>query len=115
MYHNSKINDLHSRLSSKEMLQNLLYLKKTYVYFLFFISGNFNFFTNMNGSTENYQFRKIPKRTKKENSQAAKKKIKIIRENSQVKKENSQALNNKHMITSFSLELYINLTLLYEV
>ena len=25
------------------------------------------------GSTENYQFRKIPKRTKKENSQAAKK------------------------------------------
>ena len=26
------------------------------------------------GSTENYQFRKTPKRTKKENSQAAKKK-----------------------------------------
>ena len=48
MYHNSKINDLHSRLSSKEMLQNLLYFKKKHVYFLFFISGNFNFFTNMN-------------------------------------------------------------------
>ena len=44
-----------------------------------------------NGGTENYQFRKIPKGTKKENSQAAKK-IKIIKENSQVKKENSQAL-----------------------
>ena len=29
--------------------------------------------TSYNGSTENYQFRKTPKRTKKENSQAAKK------------------------------------------
>ena len=43
--------------------------------------------TSYNGSTENYQFRKTPKRTKKENSQ-----VKIIKENSQVKKENSQAL-----------------------
>ena len=43
------------------------------------------------GSTENYQFRKTPKRTKKENSQAAKK-----NKNHEGKlpsqKENSQAL-----------------------
>ena len=61
---------------------------KTYV-----VKAKLWVFDLFNGSTENYQFRKIPKQTKKENSQAAKKKkIKIMKENSQVKEENSQAL-----------------------
>ena len=41
---------------------------KTYV-----VKAQLWVFDLFNGSTENYQFRKTPKRTKKENSQAAKK------------------------------------------
>ena len=47
--HTSKINNLCSRLNSKEMLQYLLYFnkKKTHVVFSSFNSSNFNFFPGL--------------------------------------------------------------------